>query len=208
MIAKQSITAKFHIMGNEGEKGGSFNFRYWDDPDNRNLFSDSEVETYFGPLIDEISIRVPLKNKRKARSLLEIGGGKGDVADYLKRMGYDVVMVEAEDVAIGLSRGRGLNVHKSEYPQIHRIKGLSGKKFDAAFMTRVLEYPVMSEEYAKELIRSLIRIVRSGGPIIIATNRYGPVHRSALRNPGLSSMNEIEVDRSPYLGRLITATRL
>lgn len=202
-----SATAYFHKLGNDGGEPRDFNTSYWENPENRCLLGDNEVQVYFGPVIRKIQDLVPM-NGRGMRSLLEIGGGNGDLALHLQNQGYEVVLLDSEEIALEISRSRGLKAARSTGPDIFRNEDIAGCMFDCAYMTRVLEYPVMSEMGSISMLRSLARLLKRGSPIIVGTTKNGEIYERPFRgNPALIALPEEEFDDSPYITKVKVAVR-
>jgi SAM-dependent methyltransferase len=52
----------------------------------------------------------------RARSMLEVGGGEGDLAAALAGGGCKVVMIDADAGAVEAARAKGVDAHRAEWP--------------------------------------------------------------------------------------------
>ncbi len=161
------------------------------------------MEFQFWPLIERIFRAVP---SGKGSKILEIGCGAGDIMQYLKNRGYNVIGLEKEERAIETARKRGVEVFQIEGTDIQAVPGIDRKKFNCIYMHRVMEDPVMSEYDAVQLSSSIARAVKKGKHIFVSTAN-GIIHTKGFyTNPNLEIVSD-ETFGFSSVGKILTVKR-
>ena len=135
--------------------------------------------------------------------VLDVGGGTGNSAVHLARMGHDVTVVDpSADALATLNRradnaGVGARVHgvQGDGDQLHEVvpTGEGGGSYDLALCHSVLE---VVDDPATTL-RELARALRPGGTASVATaNRAGAVLARAVAGHPVEALALLE-DRDP-----------
>jgi 2-polyprenyl-3-methyl-5-hydroxy-6-metoxy-1,4-benzoquinol methylase len=135
--------------------------------------------------------------------VLDVGGGTGNSAVYLARMGHDVTVVDpSADALATLNRradnaGVGARVHgvQGDGDQLHEVvpTGEGGGSYDLALCHSVLE---VVDDPATTL-RELAHALRPGGTASVATaNRAGAVLARAVAGHPVEALALLE-DRDP-----------
>ena len=149
----------------------------------------------------------PLVGAGRPLRVLDVGGGSGDSAVRLARMGHDVTVVDpSADALATLTRraataGVGARVHgvQGDGDQLHQVvsDGDGGDSYDLALCHAVLE---VVDDPASTL-RGLASVLRSGGTASVATaNRAGAVLARAAAGHPVEALALLE-DRDPVPGR-------
>ena len=135
--------------------------------------------------------------------VLDVGGGSGNSAVHLARMGHDVTVVDpSADALATLNRradnaGVGARVHgvQGDGDQLHEVvpTGEDGGSYDLALCHSVLE---VVDDPATTM-RELARALRPGGTASVATvNRAGAVLARAVSGHPVEALALLE-DRDP-----------
>jgi SAM-dependent methyltransferase len=135
--------------------------------------------------------------------VLDVGGGSGNSAVHLARMGHDVTVVDpSADALATLNRradnaGVGARVHgvQGDGDQLHEVvpAGEDGGSYDLALCHSVLE---VVDDPATTM-RELARALRPGGTASVATvNRAGAVLARAVSGHPVEALALLE-DRDP-----------
>ena len=106
------------------------------------------------------------------RSVLEVGGGEGELAARIVReLGAEVVLVDQSERMVEISRARGLDARVGDVQALP----FSAESFDCAVAAWML-YHVPDLDLA---IAELARVLRPGGRLVAVTNAAG--HLAELR---------------------------
>lgn len=140
----------------------------------------------------------------------DIGGGTGPQAIRLARMGYEVVILDPSEEMLARARGAEAALDQTVRSRIEIVSGsgedapriLGEHVFDAALCHGV----VMYLEDAAGMIRSLARLVRSGGIVsVLAKNAEALALRPALQGRWRDALSAFDADRD--VGGLGVVTR-
>lgn len=116
-----------------------------------------------GSLYDEVMLSlVDGMNSR----IIDVGCGDGTMTERLKKGGNDVTGVDASEIALRLSKERGVNVVWGNIE-----KGILPKdKFDVVWCQEVIEHLL----YHEEAVKNLNRLLNVGGTLVLSTpnNNY------------------------------------
>ena len=145
----------------------SSSFGYQMEGSNRIMGS---VLSCIGPLREIVSGRVMWLEAGEKGRLLDIGCGNGQFLDRMRQLGWEVVGVEPDELAVSVARERyGLEVfqgslEEAKFPDRH---------FDAITMNHVIEHvpdPI-------GLLKECRRVLRPGGKLVVVTPNIKSVGR-------------------------------
>lgn len=105
----------------------------------------------------------------RARTVLDIGCGRGDLGAALGRRGWQVSGIDPSPSACALAEARGIAVHVGTLASV----SLEEESFDAAVMTHSLEHVV---DPRGDLGR-VRRLLRPGGTLVISLPNFGSWQR-------------------------------
>ena len=98
---------------------------------------------------------------RGGGKILDVAGGPGIVGEWFKNKGYEVTLIDFVDNALGVAKGKGLNVIKSK---IEEIEWGTLNKFDYVFLGDIIEHLFNVEG----LIEGVKKVLKPGGKVIIS----------------------------------------
>jgi 2-polyprenyl-3-methyl-5-hydroxy-6-metoxy-1,4-benzoquinol methylase len=129
-------------------------------------------EKEWGGSADDLFLRAPSPDDR----LLDVGCGRGDFLDRMRRRGWAVEGLDVDSSALEQARAKhGLKVHMGPIEDLR----FPGESFDAITMNHVIEHvhdPV-------SLLRECLRVLKPGGRLAAVTpNLAGLGHRRFGRN--------------------------
>ena len=107
--------------------------------------------------------------KTDGKRLLEFGSGPGLFLKYAKKDGWDVIGVEASQIAAEFSKKKGLRIIETLFEDLDtRSLGL----FDCVALFEVLEHVA----FAKETLVTANKLLKTGGVICLSIpNEYNPL---------------------------------
>jgi SAM-dependent methyltransferase len=117
------------------------------------------------------------------RRLLEVGGGWGELAEWLTReTGAEVIAIDLSERMVSLARERGVDARLGDVQELEFADG----EFDCAVAAWML-YHVPDLDGA---IAELARVVRPGGRLVAVTNsRYHLIELRELVGSGPSTLS-------------------
>jgi ubiquinone/menaquinone biosynthesis C-methylase UbiE len=98
------------------------------------------------------------------RRILEVGCGRGELAERLVEGGYEVVALDQSERMVELTRARGVDARVGDAQELPFPDG----SFDVAVANHML-YHVPDVERA---LAELARVLRAGGTLVAATNGF------------------------------------
>ncbi|MBV8909136.1 MAG: class I SAM-dependent methyltransferase, partial [Gammaproteobacteria bacterium] len=106
-------------------------------------------------------------------SMLDVGCGSGEVLQSAFERGWRVQGVEPERSAAEMARERGVEVVNATLEESE----LAQRSYDVVSAFHVLEHMAK----AREFLRSMIRLVRPGGFVVVEVPNWDSVQRRRLR---------------------------
>lgn len=122
--------------------------------------------TQFGPSEDQAAKanRVYLELLRSARSLLEIGPGRGAFMEAAEAAGIDMVGLELDDELARQARDRNLNVITGDAREVGQY---FSRDFDGVFASHVIEH--LDSTAVLEFFRQCAEITQPGALMLLVT---------------------------------------
>jgi len=116
----------------------------------------------FAPLRDSVGGMVMWLDAAWRGNLLDVGCGNGEIAAYVRNMGWEVTGVEPDPIAAGLAREKfGLKVYEGTVEEAQ----LQKESFDVITMHHVIEHLPDSHRTLEECHR----VLKPGGRLVIIT---------------------------------------
>lgn len=115
----------------------------------------------------------------KRKACLEVGCGTGRFLIELAKRGYNVEGVEPSNFMLEIAKDKCSNFPTVKFKQAEGASlPYKSESFDFVYCIRTLNQ-TESKEYAKQMIKELIRVTNSGGTILIEfCNEWRPFKRS------------------------------
>lgn len=104
-------------------------------------------------------------------AILEIGGGRGDLAAALSRDGYAVTMIDAAPEAVAAAQAKGIAAHQAVWPQFPSLS------VDAVLFTRSLHH-IEGLSAALEAARARLN---AGGVILVEDFDFPSANEATIR---------------------------
>jgi len=120
------------------------------------------VLSWIGPIREMVELGVMFLNGQKRGKLLDVGCGSGAFLVKMKELGWDVVGVEPDRLAVKVAREHfGLSVYEGVLEEV----GLPENEFDAITMNHVIEHlydPIATFKECR-------RVLKPGGRLVAIT---------------------------------------